>query len=93
MALGLILYSAKGNEFFPPGIGIWIVLSGVLHGLYILSLSRAYSSQDISYVYPIARSGSGVCPVFFLDAAGGAAWMGFLSCHRHDFASGLHSAF
>ena len=55
MAIGLIVYGLTGDDFFPPDIGIWILLSGVLHGLYILSLSKAYSVQDISYVYPIAR--------------------------------------
>ena len=48
MVLGLGLYLWKGNQFFPPQIGLWIVLSGFLHGLNILSLSRAYSVQDIS---------------------------------------------
>ena len=38
----------------------WALLSGLLHGFYILSLSRAYNTQNISYVYPIARS----APVF-----------------------------
>ncbi|MEE8205886.1 MAG: hypothetical protein V3T82_02975, partial [Nitrospinaceae bacterium] len=52
MGMGLALYPFKGSEFFPPEIGLWIVLSGILHGLYILSLSKAYSNQDISYVYP-----------------------------------------
>ena len=44
-----------GNELF-----MWALISGILHGFYILSLSRAYSTEDISYVYPIARS----APVF-----------------------------
>lgn len=64
MVLGLGLYLWKGNQFFPPQIGLWIVLSGFLHGLYILSLSRAYSVQDISYVYPIARSAPVFVPAF-----------------------------
>ena len=47
----------------------WAVLSGLLHGLYILRLSRAYNTQDISYVYPIARSApvfDPVCAYFLL---------------------------
>ncbi len=47
----------------------WAILSGLLHGFYILSLSRAYNTQDISYVYPIARSAPvfvPVCAYFFL---------------------------
>ena len=43
---------------------VWAGLSGVIHGLYILSLSRAYQTQDISYVYPIARSAPVFVPVF-----------------------------
>ena len=53
---------------FPVYIGqelyFWALLSGVLHGFYILSLSRAYNTQDISYVYPIARSAPVFVPFF-----------------------------
>ena len=42
----------------------WAFLSGLLHGFYILSLSRAYNTQDISYVYPIARSAPVFVPFF-----------------------------
>jgi uncharacterized membrane protein len=42
----------------------WAILSGILHGVYILCLSRAYSTADISYVYPIARSAPVFVPVF-----------------------------
>jgi len=42
----------------------WAALSGILHGVYILCLSRAYSNQDISYVYPIARSAPAFVPFF-----------------------------
>jgi len=53
---------------FPLNIGyelfIWALFSGILHGFYILSLSRAYSTEDISYVYPIARSAPVFVPLF-----------------------------
>ena len=59
LALSYFLYNGSpiyiGQELY-----VWAFFSGVLHGLYILSLSRAYSTEDISYVYPIARS----APVF-----------------------------
>ena len=42
----------------------WALFSGLLHGFYILSLSRAYNTQDISYVYPIARSAPVFVPIF-----------------------------
>ena len=48
-----------GNELF-----MWALISGILHGFYILSLSRAYSTEDISYVYPIARSAPVFVPFF-----------------------------
>jgi drug/metabolite transporter (DMT)-like permease len=47
------------NELF-----MWALISGILHGFYILSLSRAYSTEDISYVYPIARSAPVFVPFF-----------------------------
>ena len=43
---------------------VWALISGILHGFYILSLSRAYSTEDISYVYPIARSAPVFVPFF-----------------------------
>lgn len=43
---------------------VWALISGILHGFYILSLSRAYSTEDISYVYPIARSAPVFVPLF-----------------------------
>ncbi len=47
-----------------PGI-IWfyIVLSGTVHAFYIFSLSSAYETGDISYVYPIARSAPAFIPL------------------------------
>jgi len=57
----LALLDLRGVE---GEIWIWIVLSGVLHGVYLLSLSKAYNTQDISYVYPIARSAPVFVPLF-----------------------------
>lgn len=37
-------------------VWLWILLSGVVHALYALFLSRAYERGDLSLVYPIARS-------------------------------------
>jgi len=48
-----------GNELY-----IWSLISGILHGFYIMSLSRAYTTEDISYVYPIARSAPVFVPLF-----------------------------
>jgi uncharacterized membrane protein len=69
LALSYFLYNGSplyiGQELY-----VWALFSGVLHGLYILSLSRAYSTEDISYVYPIARSAPVFVPLLawiFLD--------------------------
>jgi len=64
MSLALGFYLVFDYRMFPPEVRLWMILSGILHGLYILSLSRAYSTQDISYVYPIARSAPVFVPVF-----------------------------
>jgi len=44
-------------------VWIYILLSGIIHGLYIVSLSSAYEVGDISYVYPIARSAPAFVPL------------------------------
>ena len=46
-------------------VEVWyyIIFSGVAHGLYILALSSAYESGDISFVYPIARAAPAFVPV------------------------------
>lgn len=62
--MGLGFYLVFDYQMFPPEVRFWMILSGILHGLYILSLSRAYSTQDISYVYPIARSAPVFVPAF-----------------------------
>ena len=64
ISLALGFYLIFDYRMFPPEVRLWMILSGILHGLYILSLSRAYSTQDISYVYPIARSAPVFVPVF-----------------------------
>ena len=37
---------------------IFVVASGLLHGVYNIALSRAYDHGDLSFVYPIARGGA-----------------------------------
>ncbi len=59
-----IAYAMFGMAPLNKEIWVWGILSGVLHGVYILCLSRAYSTADISYVYPIARSAPVFVPVF-----------------------------
>lgn len=42
----------------------WVVLSGVIHVPYVLSLSRAYDRGDFSMAYPIARGGGALLAAF-----------------------------
>ena len=62
--MGLAAYALFGLPPLTTEIYFWAILSGILHGVYILCLSRAYSTQDISYVYPIARAAPVFVPVF-----------------------------
>lgn len=62
--MALIAYGCFGMAPLSAEIIFWGALSGILHGVYILCLSRAYSNSDISYVYPIARSAPVFVPVF-----------------------------
>ncbi len=64
MALGVLFWSFNGQFSFSGEILFWAASSGVLHGIYILCLSKAYDTQDISYVYPIARSAPVFVPLF-----------------------------
>ncbi len=70
MLMALTAYVWFGMAPLSDEIIFWAIVSGILHGVYILCLSRAYSTADISYVYPIARSAPVFVPVFawlFLD--------------------------
>ena len=62
--MGLVVLNWIGFSVWNPELLFWAVLSGVIHGVYILCLSRAYNTQDISYVYPIARSAPVFVPIF-----------------------------
>ena len=64
IVLAAIFFTFSDAPFYHPQIMFWATISGILHGLYILCLSRAYSNQDISYVYPIARSAPAFVPLF-----------------------------
>ena len=51
-------------------VWVCIILSGIIHFVYILALSSAYETGDISFVYPIARSAPAFVPIaayFFLN--------------------------
>jgi uncharacterized membrane protein len=62
--IGITLVALTGMplEAITPKLWIYILVSGAIHGLYILALSSAYETGDISYVYPIARSAPALVP-------------------------------
>jgi drug/metabolite transporter (DMT)-like permease len=62
--MAAVFFIFSDAPFYHPEILFWACISGVLHGVYILCLSRAYNTQDISYVYPIARSAPVFVPLF-----------------------------
>ena len=64
MVMALSAYLYLGISPLSSEILFWGILSGFLHGVYILCLSRAYETADISYVYPIARSAPVFVPIF-----------------------------
>ena len=62
--MGIVVLNLIGFSIWNRELFFWGLLSGIIHGVYILCLSRAYNTQDISYVYPIARSAPVFVPVF-----------------------------
>ncbi len=62
-ATSLVVLAVLPLSLIPSEIWVYVLISGAIHGLYILALSKAYETGDISYVYPIARSAPAVVPV------------------------------
>ena len=50
-------------NLIPLNAWVYIVCSGAIHMVYFTSLSSAYETGDISFVYPIARSAPAFVPV------------------------------
>ncbi|MBW1980132.1 MAG: EamA family transporter [Deltaproteobacteria bacterium] len=68
LAFGAVVLLSIPGQMIPQELWIYVLASGVIHGIYILALSIAYETGDISYVYPIARSAPALVPVaaFFI---------------------------
>lgn len=47
----------------PSSIWPFVLASGIIHTAYIISLSSAYETGDISFVYPLARSSPALVPI------------------------------
>jgi drug/metabolite transporter (DMT)-like permease len=65
--LGVFCVLAVPVLFFIPNVPLfaWVIVlvSGILEAIYLFTLTRAYTSGDLSLVYPIAR---GSAPLFLL---------------------------
>ena len=48
----------------PKPVWVYIVSSGLVHLLYVLFLTHAYTVGEISFVYPIARAAPAFLPLF-----------------------------
>lgn len=56
------LLAMSSFQDVPREVWYAILASGMIHYVYILSLSTAYETGDISFVYPIARSAPALVP-------------------------------
>ena len=63
MILTVCILPAVPLLSIPKDVWAYIAFSGVIHVVYILALSTAYETGDISYVYPIARSAPAFVPI------------------------------
>lgn len=71
----IMCFAAVAVIYFPVQelsgeVWIYIGISGIIHGFYLLSLSSAYEVGDISFVYPIARSAPAFVPIVAFLALG-----------------------
>jgi drug/metabolite transporter (DMT)-like permease len=63
LALALSVLSFIPLSDISSRVWFFLVLSGIIHALYSLSLASAYEVGDISFVYPIARSAPAFVPI------------------------------
>ena len=63
--IGVVVLPTVPLASIPEELWFYAVLSGLIHAVYILALSSAYRTGDLSVVYPIARSS----PAFVAMAA------------------------
>ena len=64
----LVLLPIIPFNSIPTDVWGLIVLSGIIHAIYVLALASAYEVGDMSFVYPIARSAPAFVPIaaFFI---------------------------
>ena len=79
LTLALLVISFIPLKSISPAVWSFLVLSGIVHALYSLSLASAYQAGDMSYVYPIARSAPAFVPLIaFLIIGEQISWRGGL---------------
>jgi uncharacterized membrane protein len=70
MLLAIIILPLIPLDSIPMDVWSYVAFSGMIHAVYILSLSTAYETGDMSYVYPIARSAPAFVPIAAFFALG-----------------------
>jgi uncharacterized membrane protein len=63
LALGASTLICAPLEALPTELWLCIAFSGVVHAVYVMALSTAYTVGDLSLVYPIVRSAPAFVPV------------------------------
>jgi drug/metabolite transporter (DMT)-like permease len=63
LALGCTTWLWMPLQLLPAELWVYIGISGVVHAVYVVALSTAYSKGDLSVVYPIVRSAPAFVPV------------------------------
>lgn len=95
VVLPIELFADWQGDFFPLSVWGLLVLTGMTHVLYYLSLIMGYRTSDFSVVYPIARG----LPILFLalfDIARGhnpdlLGWLGIVLVSMGCFLAPLKS--
>lgn len=63
VVLGAAVLAWIPLDALPPELWVCVLLSGLIHTVYVISLASAYATGDLSLVYPIARSAPAFVPV------------------------------
>ncbi len=82
LAIAFIAFGIK-QPVIPKPVWIYIISSGLVHLLYLLFLTHAYTVGEISFVYPIARAAPAFLPLFaflFLKERISVQGMGGILC-------------
>jgi len=70
LALAGLVLAWLPDAALPVELWLFVIVSGVIHTVYIVGLSTAYVTGDLSLVYPIARSAPAFVPLAAFFALG-----------------------